>query len=181
MVVHIPLTLWTNYHQIWSQDGEPFTNGKVVAFITVVSPFTNCHQCNANDEDGVVWPNSLAYYQGLKVKHLNDDETYVRLTETKSAAQCFRLGLNVKDVKSADWYQNAKTNAMVQVSHTKFTQNHHLRSFVLSFAGTHFVEGTPCPNMWGIGSVLGAKHQFSKLVQTCIVIYNTAIYLLNSI
>ncbi len=128
------------------------TNGKVIAFLAAASPLSNFHQCSVKYEDGIVWPNAEAYCQGLKAKHFNDDETFVRLTEKMSAVQCFRLGLNVKDFKADDWYQNAKAkSAMVKVCHAKFTQNPHLRSLLLSFAGTHFIEANSHDKIWGIG------------------------------
>ena len=51
---------------------------------------------------------------------------------------------------------------MVEACRAKFTQNAHLRDFLMLFLGTHIIDANPKDKVWAVGIGLKDKHLFDQ-------------------
>jgi ribA/ribD-fused uncharacterized protein len=86
-----------------------------------------------------------------KAAIMNDKETLDKIFKTKSAQKQKELGRKIRNYDEALWNEH-KEDVVYYGNLWKFTQNPHLKEFILGFPrGTIFAEAAPWDKIWGIG------------------------------
>lgn len=85
-----------------------------------------------------------------KARLFDDDESLVQILKSTDPKTAKALGRKVKNFDGSVWDQNAR-RLVTEGNIAKFSQNKHLREFLLATGDTVLVEASPFDRIWGIG------------------------------
>ncbi len=105
----------------------------------------------SNFKIGDVYYNSAEQYMmAQKALLFNDVETYNKILLAKTPKQFKNLGRCVSDFSECIWNKN-KYDIVVKANVAKFSQNPHLKDFLINTNDKILVEASPYDKIWGIG------------------------------
>lgn len=139
-----------------------FVTEKHVFFFKNACPFSNfympCRFLYKYGEEYCTFDSSEQAFMWIKAKTFGDEEIAEKIfTEGKNdPAFCKKLGRKVKNYDEEVW-GSIRYGVFFKVNLAKFTQNEHLKHFLLDhrFDNKTFVEASPYDKIWGIGMGLG--------------------------
>ncbi|XP_014496508.1 riboflavin biosynthesis protein PYRR, chloroplastic [Vigna radiata var. radiata] len=117
------------------------------------------HPIQIHDEDGdcVTWLSVEHYYQAHKFVGVDDtiaQDCVERIKSAKSPEEAARIGRSMQkqkpDLIRSDW-ENIKIDVMYKALKCKFSIYPHLKTLLLSTAGSVLVEASPHDLFWGGG------------------------------
>lgn len=99
-----------------------------------------------------VWKTSEQYFMYKKAIFFNDTEIAEKILHTERPEDAKKLGRQVKNFNADEW-EKVSDEIMYNGVYAKFSQNEHLKKFILQpiFDNKHFVEASPLDRIWGIG------------------------------
>jgi hypothetical protein len=121
--------------------------GGVTFFFRTDSPLSNHHMCQITMDDKIFNCVEQAYFY-QKAVMCKDDWAKGRIMAAKSPGMQKGIGEKIKD--TPDWDKN-KLTVMSQICGLKFSQNVHLKEFLLKTQGTVLAEDNPKDSFYGIG------------------------------
>jgi ribA/ribD-fused uncharacterized protein len=117
------------------------------AFFGELCPLSNFHPAPIRS-DRHTFANVEQMYQYTKAEKANDQVAMKKILEAESPAECKAVGDRVRE--SADWARE-KEAVMRQALYLKFTQNQHLKDFLLQIQTREIAEASPNDLFWGTG------------------------------
>ena len=100
--------------------------------------------------DGIVYQTAEHWMMAAKARLFRDEESLVQILESSDPKTAKALGRKVKNFDGSVWGQNAR-RLVTEGNIAKFSQNSHLREFLLATGNAVLVEASPFDRIWGIG------------------------------
>lgn len=100
--------------------------------------------------DGVQYHTAEQYMMAAKARLFGDDMAWQAIMEASTPQEYKKWGRKVKNFDSATWNAH-KFGIVVAGNIAKFSQNPHLKSFLLSTGNAILAEASPYDAVWGIG------------------------------
>ena len=100
--------------------------------------------------DGVQYHTTEQYMMASKARLFGDEETLREIMNAHSPFEYKKLGRKVKGFEASVW-DAEKLDIVVEGNKAKFSQNQHLKEFLLSTGDAILVEASPYDKIWGIG------------------------------
>ena len=125
------------------------TCGNTTAFFTANSPLSN-HHLAKQTVNGKRFNCNEQFYMYSKATKFNDHVTAKKILQEKRPGQQKFLGDHVKGFVEKIW-KDCCQEVMKTGLQAKFTQNEHLKDYLLSTGNNQLVEGNPKDSYWGAG------------------------------
>ena len=120
-----------------------------VAFFKSISPLSNHHPCKLTYKDVTYNCSEQAYMHHKALSDNKYDLAEMILAEPNPGKQKY-LATNIPDFDERNW--NLKQNdVMKSILAAKFSQNEHLKEFLLSTGNKQLIEGNPKDLYWSCG------------------------------
>lgn len=112
--------------------------------------FSNYHPCKFVYK-GLTWNCSEQAYMAEKAIYFGDYPTFLKILETKEAAEAKKLGRQVKNFDADEW-SAVSYDYMFDIVYEKFAQNKDCRDMLLrqDLRDKGFIEGSPVDAIWGV-------------------------------
>jgi ribA/ribD-fused uncharacterized protein len=105
---------------------------------------------------GVSYPTAEHYMMAEKARIFGDQETRELILVATDPGAAKKLGRTVRDCRYSAW-EGERMAVAINGNLAKFSQNPHLRTYLLSTGDDIIVEASPSDRIWGIG--LEQSHQ----------------------
>lgn len=109
--------------------------------------------------DGIVYQTAEHWMMAAKARLFGDEESLLQILDSSDPKAAKALGRKVKNFDGSLWDENAR-RVVTEGNIAKFSQNYHLREFLLGTGDALLVEASPYDRIWGIG--LKADDERSK-------------------
>lgn len=100
--------------------------------------------------DGILYQTAEHWMMAGKARLFGDEDSLIQILESPDPKTAKALGRKVKNFDGAKWEANAR-RLVTEGNIAKFSQNSHLRDFLLATGDTVLVEASPYDQIWGIG------------------------------
>ena len=100
--------------------------------------------------DGILYSTAEQYMMSQKALLFNDNETNLKIMESKAPKKYKQLGRQVKNFSPKLWDEK-KFDIVVKGNLAKFSQNENLKQFLLNTKDKILAEASPYDKIWGIG------------------------------
>ena len=104
-----------------------------------------------------------------KAQCFGDDEALEQILSAKDPAQMKALGRQVRGFDAKVW-DEIKFSVVLNASYLKFSQNAHLRDFLLQTGSKILVEASPVDKIWGIGLAASDENARSGEGKICLAL-----------
>ncbi len=111
--------------------------------------FSQWYDC-AFEVDGVSYHTTEQYMMAGKARLFEDMEVFQEIMSADNPAAYKRLGRRIRGFNQALW-DARKYDIVVAGNKAKFSQNPHLKEFLLSTGDALLAEASPYDRIWGIG------------------------------
>lgn len=105
--------------------------------------------------EGTIYPTAEHWMMAGKARLFQDHETLQLILATTDPKSAKKLGRQVRGFEDDAWKANAR-RLVIEGNIAKFSQNQHLKTFLLDTGAKVLVEASPYDRIWGIG--LGASN-----------------------
>jgi ribA/ribD-fused uncharacterized protein len=112
-------------------------------------PFSQWHPASFV-VDGIEFNCAEQFMMYKKAKLFCDDETATEILQAHKPSVQKQLGRLVQNFDEAEWNQN-RERIVYEGNFHKFTQNEHLRTYLMGTSDKMIVEASPLDPIWGIG------------------------------
>ncbi len=102
--------------------------------------------------EDIVYPTAEHYMMVQKAELFNDSFIKEKILQSQHPAEAKKLGRSVKSFKQDIWKKN-REKIVFAGNMAKFSQNPHLKDFLLGTNDRILVEASPNDRIWGIGLV----------------------------
>lgn len=106
------------------------------------------------DADGVNYPTAEHYMMAEKARLFADDKHLQAILETEDPGKAKHLGRKVAGFDQQEWMDH-RFDIVVKGNRLKFSQNDHLKDFLVNTGNCILVEASPTDRVWGIGMQQG--------------------------
>ena len=124
----------------------------VIAFFGMHCPLSNFHHAPFRSE-GHNYRHVEEYLFVKKAEFAKDDIAKQRILNAKTPAECKSIGRKIL-VNQKNWYA-AEIKIMGKALYEKFSQNKHLKDYLMSTGDFILAEASPTDKFWGTGVGLG--------------------------
>lgn len=100
--------------------------------------------------NGIVYQTAEHWMMAAKARLFEDEEALSQILRSSDPKTAKALGRKVKNFEGAVWDENAR-RLVTEGNIAKFSQNSHLREFLLETGDAVLVEASPYDRIWGIG------------------------------
>jgi ribA/ribD-fused uncharacterized protein len=128
------------------------TKNKTFAFFGQNCPLSNFHSAPFTSE-GHRYRHVEEYLFVKKAELAKDEVSKQKILSAKTPADCKWIGKNIK-VDRKQW-QAQEVGVMTKALFEKFSQNSHLKDYLLATGDLTIAEASPSDKFWGIGCGLG--------------------------
>ncbi len=141
-----------------AQVATPLVGNDKRAFFGGQSPLSNFHDAPFT-LNGKRFEHSEKCYQYHCAIALNNNRIAAEILSAKSPYDCYRLGLQLN--KDDDWKKREALKIMYDTCYAKFSQNDHLKKFLLDTGDAILIEASPRDRFWGVGTPLSDRQNLS--------------------
>ena len=124
----------------------------MLAFFGSLCPLSNFHPAPFISE-GQKYRHVEEYLFVKKAEFARDDVSRQRVLSADTPAECKNIGRSIK-VNSKQW-NTKEVEIMTKALFEKFSQNSHLKEYLLNTGDVTLAEASPSDRFWGIGAGLG--------------------------
>lgn len=124
----------------------------ITAFFTKHSPLSNHHTAE-QEVEGTKYTSNEQYYMHQQASTFGDPATAENVLKEKDPKVQKNLCKKFKKLDQTAW-NNRKLNVMRIGLHAKFSQNPHLKTFLLNTKDTNILECNKFDSFWGIGMAM---------------------------
>ena len=107
--------------------------------------------------NNIKYSSNEQYHLHCKAKAFDDKVAMDKIMHEHDPGKIEGIGYNIKNVDHDVW-RNQCQDIMINGLRNKFTQNEHLKTFLLGTENTTLVEASPSDHYWGCGLLLRNKY-----------------------
>lgn len=137
----------------------PTQNG-ITLFFSKQSPLSNFYNCKI-DIDGETYNCVEQFYTASKARMFSDERALYKIMNTDDPAKMKAVGNRIQNVNPETWGQSAP-GLLEKGVHAKFSQNEHLKAFLLDTGENTLGEANSRDLFYGIGFGLRHKNAFKQ-------------------
>lgn len=105
---------------------------------------------NDFQQNGITYPSAEHWMMAEKARVFQDPESEKKILLTPSPEMAKKLGRKVKNYEDHTWRQH-REEVVIAGNLLKFSQNEHLKHFLINTGNRILVEASPYDKVWGIG------------------------------